>query len=148
MKTILTGYPEADSWGRYRIEPGRKLHIEEYAGRVGLEDLKGISSMAAGDVGRSSSYHRLIDFSEAHLDLSSNDVLRYGLLMRQENFRSDGWHVFVVGNLAAFSVVRMLSHWARTSERCRIFSSREEAEKWLAQRVDCLHSGIVRRHVA
>lgn len=134
--------------GRYRIEPGRKLHIEEYAGRIGLEDLRATSAMAAADPARSAKFHRLTDFGEADLDLSSNEVLRYGLLMRQEPYRSEGWYLFVVSNLSTFSMVRMLSHWARTSERCRIFSSREEALNWLERHVDCLLPGHTARHVA
>ena len=116
---------------RYRIERERKLHIEEYSGRICLDDLKEMAAAAAVDPARSGEHNRLFDLSEAELVLSSDDVLRFGLLMRSESHRSGGWHAFAVRDAAAFSMVRMLSQWARVSERSRFFSTRDEAERWL-----------------
>lgn len=107
------------------------MHIEEYAGKVGLDDLKEMAAVMAADPERSGRHNRLVDLSNAELDLSSNDVLRFALLMRNEKHRTSGWHAFAVGNATVFSMVRMLSYWARVSERCRIFGSRDEAERWL-----------------
>lgn len=107
------------------------MHIEEYAGKVGLEDLREMASAVAADPERSGQHNRLVDLSKAELDLSSDDVLRFALLMRNEKYRSTGWHAFAVGSATVFSMVRMLSYWARVSERCRIFRSRDEAERWL-----------------
>jgi hypothetical protein len=116
---------------RYRIETERKLHIEEYSGCVRLDDLKEIAAAVAADPARSDAHNRLFDLSEAELNLTSDDVLRLGLLMRSESHRSGGWHAFAVKDAAAFSLVRMLSQWARVSDRSRFFRSRDEAERWL-----------------
>lgn len=128
---LLASTPSNNTTCRYRIEADRKLHIEEYSGRVGLEDLKEIAAAVAADPARSGQHNRLVDLSEAQLDLSSDEVLRLGLLMRSESHRSGGWHAFAVRDAASFSLVRMLSQWARVSERSRFFHTRDEAERWL-----------------
>jgi len=107
------------------------MHIEEYTGKVGLEDLRGLASVMADDPDCLESNNRLVDLSGADLELSSDEVLRYALILRSGKGRADGWHAFAVKDAAAFSMVRMLSYWARVSDRCRIFSSRAEAESWL-----------------
>jgi hypothetical protein len=130
---------------RYRIEKERKLLIEEYSGQVGLDDLKELAAAAAADPARSGEHNRLFDLSEAELNLSSDDVLRLGLMMRSESHRSGGWHAFAVKDAATFSVVRMLSQWARVSERSRFFRSRDEAERWLeinTERGDLVLAGM------
>ena len=131
MTSLLTSCPSPAASCHYRIEADRNMQIEEYAGRVGLEDLREMASVVAADPERSGRHNRLVDLSNAELDLSSDDVLRFALLMRTEKHRSTGWHAFAVGSATVFSMVRMLSYWARVSERCRIFRSRDEAERWL-----------------
>ena len=148
MRSNLTEHPVADPLCRYRIEETRKLHIEEYAGRVGLDDLREAATTMASDPASSENLNRLIDLSHADLDLSSDDVLRFGLMMRKEGFRSKGWYAFAVGTASNFSLVRMLSHWARTSEQSRIFESREEAERWLDRNVGHMPPGYPVRSVA
>ena len=78
----------------------------------------------------------LIDFSQAELSVTSNDVLRLALMMRQEEHRSRGWLAFVVRDSAAYGVVRMLGYWSRSADRVKIFQNREEAEYWLEQRAE------------
>ncbi|RYD37528.1 MAG: hypothetical protein EOP87_03325 [Verrucomicrobiaceae bacterium] len=107
------------------------MHIEEYTGKVGLDDLRSLASAMAEDPDCLESNNRLVDLSGADLELSSDEVLRYALIMRSGKSRSGAWHAFAVKDAAAFSLVRMLSYWARVSDRCRIFSSRDEAERWL-----------------
>ena len=72
-----------------------------------------------------------MDFSEAELELSANDVLRLALMLRQEENRSQGWVAFAVKNSVAYGVVRMLGYWSRNTDRFKIFQSRKEAEAWL-----------------
>ena len=131
MKFSTTDYPAAVSVGRYRIDPERKLRIEEYQGKVGLADLRAVISAMASDPCWSPEHHGLVDFSKAELELSANDVLRLALMMRQEWCRSSGWMVYAVGSPLAYGVVRMLGYWSRNTQRCRIFHSRTEAEAWL-----------------
>jgi len=107
------------------------MHIEEYTGKVGLNDLRGLASVMEEDPECQESNNRLVDLSGADLELSSDEVLRYALIMRSGKSRMGAWHAFAVKDAAAFSLVRMLSQWARVSDRCRIFSSRDEAERWL-----------------
>jgi len=135
MKSLLTDYPMAGPSCRYLTDEKRKLHIEEYAGRIVLDDLKDVAAMVASDPACSGTLHRLIDLSDARLDLTSDEVLRYALLMRKESHRAGGWSVFAVSDATSFSQVRMFSQWSRTSERSRFFSSREEAEAWLDRNV-------------
>jgi len=116
---------------RYRIDPARRLRIEEYQGSVGLDDLRATAQNVAEDPGWSPDLHGLIDFSKARLDLTANDVLRLALLMRRDGYRTNGWLAFAVGDSAAYGLVRMLSHWSRATDRSRIFQGREEAERWL-----------------
>ena len=122
-------YPASN--GCYRIDPQRRLRVEEYTGRVGLADIRAILSAMVADPDWSPDHHGLIDFSRADLEMSTNDVLRLGLLWRQERNRTRGWLVFVVGNSAAFGVVRMLGYWSRSTDRIKIFQSRDQAEAWL-----------------
>ncbi|RPJ32618.1 MAG: hypothetical protein EHM17_12845 [Verrucomicrobiaceae bacterium] len=131
MKFSLTDYAYPASAGSYRIDPRRRLRIEEYRGKVGLADLKDIVRAVVSDPDWSPDLNGLVDFTKAELELSANDVLRLALMLRQEQNRSRGWVVFAVSNSVAFGVVRMLGYWARCTERFRIFNSREEAEKWL-----------------
>jgi hypothetical protein len=118
------------------------MHIEEYTGKVGLDDLRSLASVMAEDPGCQMSNNRLVDLSGADLDLSSDEVLRYALIMRSGRARQGRWHAFAVKDAAAFSLVRMLSHWARLSDRCRIFSSRDEAERWLEGNAPTLSAPI------
>jgi hypothetical protein len=148
MKSLLTDYPVTAPMCRYLTDESRKLHIEEYAGRIGLEDLKDVAAMVSSDTMCSGTIHRLIDLSDARLDLTSDEVLRYALLMRRENLRTEGWCVFAVGDAATFSIARMFSHWARTSERSRFFSSREEAERWLNRNIGRTPDAVAVKHVA
>lgn len=131
MKSLITLEPVPLPVCNYRIESGRNLHIEEYAGTVVLDDLKEMAAVAASDPAWSGQNNRLLDLSRAELDMSSNDILRFALLMRSETYRSDGWHAFAVGDASTFSQMRMFSHWARLGERSRIFGNRDEAERWL-----------------
>lgn len=63
--------------------------------------------------------------------MSSNDVLRLALMLRQEANRSQGWLVFAVNSSVTYGIVRMLGYWSRNTDRFRIFQNREEAERWL-----------------
>lgn len=135
MNFSITDYPPTMSTGRYRIDIDRRLRIEEYFGKVELADLKSIVSAMVSDPSWCPEYNGLVDFTGAELDLSANDVLRLALMLRQEQNRSHGWLVFVVGNSVAYGVVRMLGYWSRNTDRFRIFQSREEADTWLNRRI-------------
>lgn len=131
MKFLTTDYSSPETVGQYRIDGERKLRIEEYRGKVGLSDLRSMIAAMSSDPCWSSDHHGLVDFTDAELELSANDVLRLALMMRQEEHRSNGWMVFAVGSPVAYGVVRMLGYWSRNTDRFRIFPSRDEAEKWL-----------------
>lgn len=136
MKFSLTDYAYPSSVGSYRIDLRRAMRIEEYEGKVGLADLKEIVRAVVSDPDWSPDLHGLVDFTKAELELSANDVLRLALMMRQQQNRSRGWVAFAVSSSAAFGVVRMLGYWARSTDRFRIFGSREEAEAWLERHLD------------
>ncbi|BCU78701.1 hypothetical protein [Luteolibacter sp. LG18] len=107
-----------------------------------MDDLRATAEAAVCDPAWSPELHGLIDFSGAYLDLSSNDVLRLALLLRRDGYRSNGWLAFIVGNSAAFGLVRMLGHWTRATDRTRIFHNREEAERWLNGRAGHVPPGF------
>jgi hypothetical protein len=136
MKFSLTDYAYPSSVGSYRIDSRRGMRIEEYQGKVGLADMKDIVRAVVSDPDWSPDLHALVDFTKAELELSANDVLRLALMLRQQQNRSRGWMVFAVSNSVSFGVVRMLGYWARSTDRFRIFSSREEAENWLERHLD------------
>lgn len=130
MIPILTSSIPPRASHRYHVETERSMLIEEYEGRVGLENLRDAASAIAADPAQKGN-HRLVDLTKAELSLSSDEVLRCALLWRSDKSRPGGWHAFAVNDSAAFSAVRMLSYWARVSDRCRIFPNREDAERWL-----------------
>lgn len=136
MKFLTTDYPLQETVGHYRIDADRRMRIEEYQGKVGLDDLKSMGAAMASDPCWSPDFHGLVDFSEAELDLSANDVLRLALVMRHEENRTRGWLVFVAGNSTVFGIVRMLGYWSRNTGRMRIFNSRAVAERWLEHNQD------------
>lgn len=118
------------------IDAGRRLRIEVYHGLTGLRVLRESVLAMAEDTAWPRSFHGLTDLRDATLDLSANDVIRLGLLMRQPAHLTSGWLVYVVADEVTHGVVRMLGHWSRTAGRQRIFRSRREAECWLdAQRL-------------
>jgi hypothetical protein len=131
MKFLTTDYSSPVNVGRYRIDSERGMRVEEYRGRVGLADLRSVVSAMASDPCWSPDHHGLVDFSDAELELSANDVLRLALMLRQEENRSSGWLVFAVKNSVAYGIVRMLGYWSRNTDRFRIFQTRTEAEAWL-----------------
>ena len=137
MKLFLANDPDDDVSTRYWIESGKKLRIEEYRGPIELDDWRSMASAIASDPCYSPDHNGLIDFTAASLRLSTNDVMRMGLLMRRTDFLSNGWQVFVVGSSADFGIIRMLGRWARNEERLRIFNQRNEADAWLLR-----HSNI------
>lgn len=136
MKLLSPEYLAPLPTGRYRIDQDRKMRIEEYQGKVRLEDLRSVVSAVASDPCGSPDQHGLVDFCEAELEMSANDVLRMALTLRQESNRSRGWVVFAVKDSVAYGVVRMLGYWSRNTDRFRIFHSRQEAEKWLENHLD------------
>lgn len=136
MRFLTTDISSKASGGRYRIDTERGLRVEEYEGKVGLEDLRSMVLAMASDPCWSPDHHGLVDFCGADLEMSSNDVLRLALTLRQESNRSRGWQVFVVGSPLAYGIVRMLGYWSRNTDRFRIFQNREEAERWLERHMD------------
>ena len=131
MKPSITEYSTAKVFTRYRIEAARNLRIEEYHGKILLDDLRSMASAVTSDPAWSADHHGLIDFSAASLALSANDVMRLGLILRREDYQSIGWLVFAAGTSSNFGTIRMLGRWAKNQERIRIFSSRPEAETWI-----------------
>jgi hypothetical protein len=131
MKFLNLNYSSKETAGRYRIDADRRMRIEEYRGKTDLVDLKSIFASMASDPGWSPDFHGLVDFSDAELDLSSNDVLRLSLMLRQLENRTWGWLAYVATNSTNYGLVRMLGYWSRISNRLRIFESRPEAEAWL-----------------
>ena len=136
MKFLTTDYPSSGTAGRYRIDSERRMRIEEYQGKVGLADLKSITAAMVSDPCWSPDFHGLVDFSDAELDLSANDILRLALVLKNEANRTRGWLAYVAGNSTVFGIVRMLGYWSRNTDRMRIFNTREEAEVWLECNVD------------
>ena len=123
--------PSTGCGGDYRIETHRGMRVEEYHGKVTLSDLRSMLGAMASDPCWSPDHHGLIDFAHAELELSANDVLRMALMLRQDAYRTHGWQVFVVSSSVAYGVVRMLGYWSRSTERFRIFHSRDDADRWL-----------------
>lgn len=133
MKILLKTPVRSATLCRYQIQPDRKWLVEEYRGRVCLHDLKDLAAKVADDPFGEELCYRLIDLGEAVFDLSVDEVVRFALVLRAGPHRVSGWHAFVVGDEAGFSMARMISHWARLSERSRFFPTRVEAEEWLAR---------------
>ena len=136
MKLLTADYSSEGTVAHYRIDAERRMRIEEYRGKVGLVDLKSILSAMVSDPCWSPDFHGLVDFSEAELELTANEVLRLALMLRHERNRTSGWMVFVATNSTVFGVVRMLAYWSRNMDRMRIFKNRDEAEMWLEHHVD------------
>ncbi len=136
MKFLTTDYPSEGTVGHYRIDSERRMRIEEYQGKVGLSDLKSIISAMASDPCWSPDFNGLIDFHEAELDLSANDILRLALVLKNADHRTRGWLAYVVPNSTVFGIVRMLGYWSRNTDRIRIFNARDEAESWLVRNRD------------
>ncbi|MES2438216.1 MAG: hypothetical protein V4584_04080 [Verrucomicrobiota bacterium] len=119
------------------------MRIEEYQGKTGLGDLKSVISSMASDSCWSADFHGLIDFSDAELELSANDILRLALVLRHEGNRSNGWLAYVATNSTTYGIVRMLSYWSRNTDRLKIFQSRDEAEAWLELNIDQVPPGFI-----
>lgn len=143
MKFLTTDYPSSETVGHYRIDSERRMRIEEYRGKTELSDLKSVISSMASDPCWSADFHGLIDFSEAELELSANDILRLALVLRHEEYRSHGWLAFVTTNSTTYGIVRMLGYWARNTDRMRIFQSRAEAERWLERNKNQIPPGFI-----
>jgi hypothetical protein len=136
MKLLTTDNPCEGTVAHYRIDSDRRMRIEEYQGKVGLVDLKSIISAMVSDPCWSPDFHGLVDFSEAELDLTANEVLRLALVLKRERNRTSGWMVFVASNSTVYGIVRMLAYWSRNMDRMRIFKDRSEAETWLEHNRD------------
>ena len=143
MKFLTSDYSSLGTVGRYRIDSERRVRIEEYRGKTGLADLKAVISSMASDPCWSADFHGLIDFSNAELDLSANDVLRLALVLRHEENRSHGWLAFVTTNSTSYGIVRMFGYWSRNTERMRIFQSRSDAEIWLERNKNQVPPGFI-----
>ena len=143
MKFLITDNPSLGTVGHYRIDSDRRMRIEEYQGKTVLADLKSNISAMASDPCWSAYYHGLIDFSDAQLELTANDVLRLALVLRHESNRSRGWLAFVATNSTTYGVVRMLGYWSRNTDRMRIFASRDDAERWLERNIDQVPPGFI-----
>lgn len=133
MKLLNSDYPTPLPTSSYRIDVLRKTRFEEYHGKVRLEDLRSVVTAMASDPCWCAEQHVLADFTDAVLEMSSNDVLRMALTLRQEGNRSHGWMIFVVNDPVSYGVVRMLGYWSRNTDRFRIFQNREEADRWLGR---------------
>jgi hypothetical protein len=143
MKFLTTDYSASGRVGHYRIDTERRIRIEEYQGKTGLSDLKSILTSMASDPCWSADFHGLIDFSEAELELTANDVLRFALVLRHKANRSHGWLAYVATNSTTYGIIRMLGYWSRNTSRLRIFQSRDEAEVWLATNINQVPPGFI-----
>lgn len=143
MKLLTTDYPSLGKVSHYRIDSDRRMRIEEYQGKTVLGDLKSNISAMTSDPCWSADFHGLIDFSDAQLELTANDVLRLALVLRHESYRSRGWLAFVATNSTTYGVIRMLGYWSRNTDRLRIFPSRNEAENWLERNIDQVPPGFI-----
>ena len=143
MKFLTTDYSASGNVGHYRIDTERRIRIEEYQGKTGLSDLKSVLSSMASDPCWSAEFHGLIDFSEAELELTANDVLRLALVLRHEANRTHGWLAYVATKSTTYGIIRMLGYWSRSSPRVRIFPSRLEAEAWLEMNIDQVPPGFI-----
>ena len=148
MKFLTTDYSSSATVGRYWIDAERRMRIEEYQGKTGLSDLKSVISSMASDPCWSPDYHGLVDFSDAELELSANDVLRLALILRHEENRSRGWLAFVTTNSTNYGIVRMLGYWSKNTERLRFFQNRHEAEAWLELNIDQVPPGFIEENGA
>lgn len=135
MRFLTTLDSCQDAVGSYWIDTDRRLRIEKYHGKTKLADLKAVQFGMAGDPNWCADFHGLIDFSEAKLNVSVNEILRLALVMRHGVSRSNGWLAYVVTSSATHGIVRMLGHWTRATDRMRIFKTRAEAEVWLARNI-------------
>jgi hypothetical protein len=131
MSSVTAFQPLDDSRAGYWIDPERGIRVEEYRGQVGLDEIRWVAKAAASDPAWGPDMNGLVDFSGAKLEMSSNDVLRLALMLRREPYRTRGWTAFTVASSVAYGIVRMLGTWSRMTDRIRIFSDREEAERWL-----------------
>lgn len=143
MKFLTTDYSASGRVGNYRIDTERRIRIEEYQGKTGLSDLKSILTSMASDPCWSADFHGLIDFSEAELELTANDVLRFALVLRHKANRSHGWLAYVATNSTTYGIIRMLGYWSRNTPRLRIFQSRDEAEAWLETNINQVPPGFI-----
>lgn len=148
MKFFTTDEGAENTVGHYWIDAERRVRIEEYRGEVRLDDLKAILFSMSSDPCWSADFHGLVDFSEAKLELTSNDILRLALLQRQEAHRSSGWLAYVATDSLTYGVVRMLGYWSRATDRLRIFQSRAEAESWLRENRAQVPPRVVERTAA
>lgn len=131
MKLLTSDYSSLGTGGRYQIDTDEKFWVEEYHGRTELADLKSVMSSLMSDPAWSSRFHGVIDFTDAELNLSANDILRLALVLRHDPKRSRGWLAYVAPSSSSYGVVRMLGYWARSTDRMRIFQTRAEADAWL-----------------
>ena len=133
MKFSLTDYSSPLTVGQYHIDVVKGVRTEKFRGLVHLSDLKANLAAMVSDSCWSSGHHSLIDFTEATLEIESNEVLRFALALRNQLHPSNGWLVFVAPDPTSFAFVRMLGYWSRTTERTRIFGKLGDAESWLAK---------------
>lgn len=131
MKLLTSDYSSLGTGGRYQIDTDRRLWIEEYHGKTELDDVKSVMSSLMSESSWSPGFHGIVDFTDAELDLSANDILRLALVLRHDPNRSRGWLAYVAPSSTSYGVVRMLGYWSRATERLRIFQTRSEAEAWL-----------------
>ena len=143
MKFLTTDYSASEKVGHYRIDVERRIRIEEYQGKTGLNDLKSILLSMASDPCWSAEFHGLIDLSEAELELTANDVLRLALVLRHEANRTHGWLAYVATKSTTYGIIRMLGYWSRNTQRVRIFQTRLEAEAWLEMNIDQVPPGFI-----
>ncbi len=143
MKFLTSDYSASATVGSYRIDTERRIRIEKYQGATGMGEIKSILSAMASDPCWSADFHGLIDFSEAELDLTANEVMRLALVLRHEAYRSHGWLAYVATKSTTYGIIRMLGYWSRNTDRLRIFQSCDEAENWLAINVDQVPPGFI-----
>jgi len=148
MKFLTSDNSVSKTVGNYRIDTERRIRIEEYQGKTGFGDLKSILTSMASDPCWSADFHGLIDFSEADLEVTSNDVLRLALVLRHKANRSHGWLAYVATKSSTYGMIRMLGYWSRNTPRIRIFPCRLEAEAWLAVNINQVPPGFIDENVA
>ncbi|MFT4175108.1 MAG: hypothetical protein QM627_00495 [Luteolibacter sp.] len=131
MKLAFRETHASEALCHYHIDVARRLRTETYQGRVGLEEMRSMAQCMVSDPLWSMEHHSLIDLRAADLELTANEILRLALLQRQDAHYSKGWRAYVATTSTTFGVVRMLTRWARTSERSLFFRTLAEAENWL-----------------
>lgn len=119
---------------KYQIIPEKNLIIETFSGRVTLDDVVSFLKGILDDPDYSPELNGIVDFREADLDVSYDEIRGLVDWLASRETRARGYWAFVTDRPVTHGISRIFAALAEgLQRRIEYFGSLEQAARWIEE---------------